>query len=279
MIRLGGPVFVDDTSPEQWAQAHTALGYRAAYCPVDAAASDSTIRGFADAASEADLMIAEVGAWSNPIDPDPDAAARSVDYCIAQLALAERIGARCCVNITGSRHPTRWDGPHPDNFSDETFARIVETTRLIIDAVTPTRTRYTLEAMPWALPSTADQYLRLIQAIDRTALAAHLDPVNLVTSPAVFYNTGRLLRDCFEKIGPFICSAHAKDVLLRNEPTVQLAEVPPGQGGLDYAAFLRLLHSLPGDTPLMLEHLTSSKVYRQAADAVRSIARRTRVPI
>src|SRR5206468_11369333 len=72
-------------------------------------------------------------------------------YWQEALRLADRIGARCCVNVAGSLG-TSWAGPAAANFSHETFRRIVETTQLSIDAVRPERTFYTLEIMPWIQP-------------------------------------------------------------------------------------------------------------------------------
>jgi len=195
-----------------------------------------------------------------------------LEKCRQQLALADRIGARCCVNITGSRG-TQWDGPAAENFTEETFDMIVETTRGIIDDVKPTRTWFALETMPWAYPDSADSYVRLIQAIDRDRFAVHLDPVNLVCSPQRYYANGRLIAECFEKLGPYIKSCHAKDIILHPKLMTHLDEVRPGQGGLDYATLLRELSKLPG-VPLMLEHLSNAEEYEQAAAHIRSVARK-----
>lgn len=175
-MRLGGPVQGYDT-PEAWIAALRAAGYRAALCPVDADA---------DAARAADIVIAEVGAWCNPLSRDDAERQAALLKCQRQLALADEIGALCCVNIAGSRGE-QWDGPHPDNLTPATFDLIVETVRDIIDAVRPTRAFYTPEPMPWAYPDSVDSYLRLIAAIDRRAFGAHLDPVNWVNSPGRYY--------------------------------------------------------------------------------------------
>ena len=270
-LRLGGPVFDKVQGPEAWARAVRNLGYSAAYCPVGADASDADIKAYERAAQEANVIIAEVGAWSNPISPDEKTREAALEKCRQQLALADRIGARCCVNITGSRG-LQWDGPSAENFTEETFDMIVETTRAIIDDVKPTRTFFTLETMPWAYPDSPDSYLRLLHAIDRERFAVHLDPVNLVCSPQRYYGSGRLIRECFEKLGPYIKSCHAKDILLQTKLTTHLDEVRPGQGGLDYATFLRESSKLP-DTPLMLEHLPNAEEYRQAAEHIRGVAR------
>ncbi len=268
---LGGPVFEKYQDPHGWVDAVRRLGYWAAYCPVDASASDTVVRAYEDAARKADILIAEVGAWSNPISPDEATRMAALEKCRTQLALADRIGARCCVNIAGSLSDV-WDGPSARNFTQEAFDRIVETTRSIIDAVKPTRTCFALETMPWAYPDSADCYLRLLKAIDRKGFGVHLDPVNLVCSPQRYYGNAGLIRECFEKLGPHIKSCHAKDILLQTKLTTHLDEVRIGTGGIDYATFLKELSRFPG-TPLMLEHLSKAEEYDQAAAHVRSVAR------
>jgi len=269
-VRLGGPVFGKLDSPEAWANAVKKLGYSAAYCPLNAAATDDVVKAYAQAARKADIVIAEVGAWSNPISPDDKTRREALAKCRSQLALADRIGAKCCVNIAGSRG-TQWDGPAAENFTKETFDIIVETTRAIIDDVKPTRTFFTLETMPWAYPDSADSYLSLFNAIDRKRFAVHLDPVNLVCSPQRYFGSGKLIRECFKKLGPHIKSCHAKDIILSKKLTTHLDEIRPGLGGLDYAAFLTELTKLP-NVPLMLEHLSGAENYRLAAEHIRSVA-------
>jgi sugar phosphate isomerase/epimerase len=277
-MRLGGPVFGDSSDPEKWIAATKKHNYRAAYCPVDGAASDDVVRAYEKAARKADIVIAEVGAWSNPLSTNDEKRRAALSYCQAQLALADRIGARCCVNIAGSRGE-QWDGHHPDNLTAATFDLIVESVRAILDAVRPTRTFYSLETMPWMYPDSPDSYVRLLKAIDRKAFGVHLDPVNLVCSPQRYYGNAALLRECFQKLGPHIKSCHAKDIALGSRFMTHLDEVRPGLGGLDYRTFLRELDRLDPDTPLMLEHLATEQEYADAARHVRSVASEVGVKI
>lgn len=277
-MRLGGPIFAKNLDPIEWATAVRAQGYTAANCPVNEDADDATVRAYRRAAEAADVVIAEVGAWSNPISPNPQERRQALALCQARLDLADRIGARCCVNVAGSRSAV-WSGPHPDNISEETFDLIVETVREIIDAVRPVRTTYALETMPWIYPDSADSYLRLIEAIDRPTFAVHLDPVNLINSPRRYFQNAALLRECFQKLGPHIVSCHAKDITLSNELTVHLDEARPGLGGLDYGVYLCELSNLSPDTPLMLEHLPDERDYRLAAQYIRATAERLQIAI
>jgi sugar phosphate isomerase/epimerase len=270
-MRLGGPVFQPFSDPDGWLAALRQAGYSAAYCPVNLDADQSTVKAYADAAQKANIVIAEVGTWSNPLSPDEEERRAALAKCQSGLALADEIGARCCVNIAGSRGQP-WDGHHPANLTATTFDLIVETVRTIIDAVKPHHTFYTLEPMPWMYPDSADSYLALIKAINRDQFAVHLDPVNLICSPQRYYDQASFIHDCFAKLGPYIKSCHAKDILLAQKLTVHLDEVRPGMGQFDYATFLHEFNQLDPDTPLMLEHLPTEADYTQAAAHVRMVA-------
>lgn len=277
-MRLGGPLLQDGLDPDAWVGALRKLGYSAAYCPVGPEAADDAIEAYVKAAADADIVIAEVGAWSSPLSPDETKRREALDKCRRALALAEKIGARCCVNVAGSCGPD-WAGPHPYDLTEATFEAIVETVRGIIDAVKPTRTYYTLEAMPWMYPDSPDCYARMIEAIDREAFAVHLDPANLICSPHRYFRSGELIRESFAKLGPYVRSCHGKDVTLWGKAMVHLDEVRPGLGGMDYRAFLRELDKLDPDTPLMLEHLSKPEEYAAAAEYVRSVAAEVSVSI
>jgi sugar phosphate isomerase/epimerase len=235
-------------------------------------ANSATIAAYAAAARQSDIVIAEVGAWSNPLSPDERTREAATIKAKQSLALADEIGACCCVNISGSRGAV-WDGPDPRNLTNETFEMIVASVREIIDAVEPVRTFYTLEPMPWMYPDSPDSYLQLIAAIDRPSFRVHLDIANMINSPSRYLRSNAFIRECVQKLGPYIKSCHAKDVALGTTLTTHLAEVRPGLGGLDYAAILRALDGLDSDTPLMLEHLPNQREYQQAADHVRAVAR------
>lgn len=268
-MRLGGPIFEEYSNPEEWVALVKKHGYKAAYCPVKSDASESVIKEYARAAKEADIFIAEVGAWSNLLHSDEVTRNSSMDYCIKQLELAEKLEACCCVNIAGSRGKL-FDGPHPDNLTDETFEMIVDITQNIIDSVKPERTYFTLEFMPWIYPDSPDSYVKLIHAINRKHFAVHLDPVNIINCPERYFKNSNVIKECFSKLGPYIKSCHAKDITMSDKLTVHLQEVAPGKGILNYKTYLAELQRLNPDIPLMLEHLQSSEEYDEAAHFVRS---------
>jgi sugar phosphate isomerase/epimerase len=273
VLRLGGPIFVKSEEPAAMAQAHRDLGYRAAYAPKVELEDRELIREIISEYAARDVVIAEVGAWVNMVDRDPAKRKKSVDFVTQRLALAEELGARCCVDIAGSFNPDAWDGPHPDNFGPEFFDATVEVVRQVIDNVQPRRTRFAIEMMGWTLPSSPDEYLDLIKAVDRRSFAVHMDVCNLINSPYRIYDNESVIEEAFEKLGPWVASCHAKDVAWVPGSQVHFKEVIPGTGVLDYATYLRELAKLPGEAPLMLEHLNSAEEYQQGSDYIRSVAR------
>ena len=235
-VRLGGPIFGSFDDPQDWAKEHIKLGYRAAYCPVKYDDAKELKQAFVKAAADAAIIISEVGAWSNPISPDDVERRTAIQKNVNSLALADEIGAACCVNIAGSRGGS-WAGPHEDNLCSDTFDLIVETVRKIIDEVKPQRSYYTLETMPYTIPDSPESYLKLIKTIDRRQFACHLDPVNMISSPRRYFYNSKLLKESFELLGPYIKSCHAKDIILRDKLTVHLDEIRPGLGYMDYSVF------------------------------------------
>src|SRR5437867_3775860 len=272
-IRLGAPIFLKSDDPREFAREHRRLGYSAAYCPRIATVENSALLAEIRKSFAAEnVVIAEVGAWVNMLDPDAEKRRANLKYVTDRLALSEAVGARCCVNIAGSYHPKVWYGPHPKNLSREFFDATVENCRRVIDAIKPARTKFTIEMMGWNLPDGPDSYLELIRAVDRPAFGVHLDVCNGINSPTRYYRNSEFIAECFRKLGPWIASCHAKDLEWKVELNVHFQEVVPGRGEVDYAGYLGELSKLPVDALLMLEHLKTAEEYEEGKKYIQKVA-------
>ena len=276
-VRLGGPVFLKSEDPAAIAKEHRRLGYSAAYCPAATVKDKDRIKAIIKAFHDENVVIAEVGAWKNMLDPDAELRRANIEYVTERLALAEEVGARCCVDIAGSFNPKVWYGPHKDNLSKRFFDATVENVRKVVDAVKPTRTKFTVEMMGWNLPDSPDNYLRLIKAVDRSGFAVHLDICNIINSPAKFYDSRAVIEESFKKLGKWIMSCHAKDLAFVPEMNVHFVEVIPGRGEVDYGSYLTELAKLPQDAPLMLEHLKSAEEYDEGRAYIQKVAQQAGV--
>lgn len=275
-LRLGGPIFLKSDDPVELAKEHRRLGYSAAYVPKVELKDNQRIAALRKAFAEQNVVIAEVGAWVNMLDADPEKRKKNMDYVTERLALAEEIGALTCIDIAGSYNSKHWDGPDARNLTKEYFDATVENCRKVIDAVKPKTAKFALEMMGWSLPNDAESCLKFIKAIDRPAFAAHVDIANIINSPERFYQNTALINDTFKKLGKWIVSCHAKDVVGKD---VHFAETMPGRGGMDYATYLRNVTALPREVPLMLEHLRTAEEYDEARLYVMKVAKDTGIPL
>lgn len=273
-MRLGAPVFCKHDDPEAYVQAHRQRGYTAAYCPDGLNVNDGErVGAFARAFAENDLLLAEVGAWRNPVAKDEQEAKQSMQYVAERLALADELGAVCCVNIVGSASGENWFGPAQENYTEDFFAMCVEANKKIIDMVKPKRTKLAFEMVPYNFIDSPQEMQRFVRAVDRPAAGVHVDFTNCVTSPRIYYNNTALIREMFSLLGDSLLSMHCKDIHLRTgEMTVMFAEVAIGQGAMDYRTLLSLAAKLPENTPLMLEHLPGEADYDMSAAGIRKYA-------
>jgi sugar phosphate isomerase/epimerase len=268
----------ENDDPELLAQECKRLGYRAAYCPPTKPGDTVRIKAIRDAFAKVDIVIAEMGAWRNLMTPDLAARKANLEYVTGQMAVADEVGARCCVDITGSFDAATLSGPHPKNYSQEFIDGTVENCRKIIDAVKPKRSKYAVEMKGCNFPEGPDDYLKLIKAVDRPALGVHIDICNIVNNPSRYYNNTALIKETFSKLGKWTVSCHAKDLIWVPQVNLNFEETVPGRGGIktahipgiDYAAYIQEIVKV--GAPLMLEHLKSAEEYREGAEYIRKVA-------
>jgi sugar phosphate isomerase/epimerase len=289
MIKLGryGVEYTGD--PEAYVRQYVDEGYRAIYAP-QLKPGDPAIKALVAAVAKAGLVIGEAGAWRNLIAHDETKRKANLQYAVDTLAAADEMGVVACVAFHGTvgHAADPWQlsynydyGPHPDNLGEAGFQRMVDTARYVIDAVKPTRTKFSLEMVPWLITGTPQEYLRLIKAVDRPQFGAHIDAANMITSPQFYFDTPRMLREGFALLAPYVVSAHAKDIVMQGGPgriSFHMDEVPPGEGMLDYRAYLRELNALRRDVPLMLEHFYKPE-YDRGRDHIRKVGREIGVEV
>lgn len=268
---LGISSALKHSTPQEWAARHKALGLEAVVFPIDHLAGEETVQAYKAAADEAGLSIAEVGIWRNTLAAAPDVRRCWTDYAIGQLRMADAIGAACCVNVVGTPYGPRWDGGYRDNFSDELWRMAVKMVREIIDAVHPVKTKFCIESMPWMIPSSPDEYVRLTEDIDRPEFGTHLDVVNMITTPRRYFYNDEFLEECFSKLKGTIVSCHLKDIRLKEEYTFQLEECACGAGSLDLPLYARLATTENPRMPMIIEHLDSDEEYEASVRYVRQI--------
>ncbi len=264
-MRLGGPIFKQTTDPAVLVAEHRRLGFGAAYATW---VEDPAARGEYKAAfAEADIVLAEYGAYClNILDTDPALRQANIDEICRRLERAEAMGARCCVMHGGSVETGGWGRANPENLSEKSFLETVRIVQDIIDRVRPAATKLVMETESYLFPDGPEEYLRLLDAVDRPEFGVHFDPVNIISSPRRFYWNGRFIRESLALLGDRVVSCHAKDLNMAPiYPTIRIDETFVGDGVLDYDTYLREIDRLRPSPTLMIEHLDEAQLERGLA--------------
>ena len=209
IVRLGSPLPQTWDSPDGWIALLRERGFRAAYWPL----ADDADRGRASTrtrprrrrrtSDRRDRRLEQPAQPRRRRRAPPRSSAAS-----ARLALADRVGRALLREPRRLASPTSGTARIPDNLSRDTFALIVDSVREIVDAVEPRRTYYTLEPMPWTCcPTRPTATSSCWRRSTGERFAVHLDPINMINTPAKFYDNAGFLRECFAKLGPHVSAA------------------------------------------------------------------------
>ncbi len=259
-MRLGTSSPLKHNSPEEWAANQIKLGCSTVVFPVQSDAPEETIIAYKDAADKAGISIAEVGIWRNALAADPDERKANMDYCVEQLRLADFINARCAVNVAGALGPV-WEGGYRENYSKEAWDKTVAMIREIIDRANVKNTFFTLEPMPWMIPTGPQEYLKLIDEVERDRFAVHMDIINMISSAERYFHAEEFVDECFDALGDRIRSCHIKDVHLSELYTLRLEECGPGDGEFPLKYYVSRINMIDPDMPVILEHLNTDEDY------------------
>ncbi|MBP5415655.1 MAG: sugar phosphate isomerase/epimerase [Lachnospiraceae bacterium] len=259
-MRLGTSSPLKHDSANQWASNQIKIGCASVVFPVQSNEPEEKIIEYKKAADKAGLMIAEVGIWCNALSPDYDERRKNMDYCVKQLRMADKIGAKCCVNVAGA-FGKRWDGAYKENFTKEARNEIIKMIREIIDRAEIKNTYFALEPMPWMIPTGPIDYLRLIDEVERDRFAVHMDVINMVNSIDRYFNPKDLVDECADLLGDRIKSCHIKDIHLCEEYTTMLRECAPGCGEFPIRYYVEKMNEINPDMPMILEHLSTDEDY------------------
>jgi sugar phosphate isomerase/epimerase len=112
----------------------------------------------------------------------------------------------------------------------------------------------------------ADVLLRFLEDVERDNLHINFDPANMI-----LYGCGEPI-PALRKLGAHVRSIHCKDATWSKEPGKTWgAEVPIGQGDVDFAAYLRTLAEIGYDGPLTIEREIPQEPARQKAEIASAI--------
>ena len=150
--------------------------------------------------------------------------------------------------------------PHAPGSAD--YRELIDLTRGVCDHCQ--RNRQALHLETGQEPT--DVLIQFLDDVRRDNLFVNFDPANMI-----LYGAGEPL-PALQQLGSRVRSVHCKDATWSDRPSETWGrEVPLGEGDVDFAAFLKILHRIGYDGPLTIEREIPQEPARQKSEIGRAI--------
>ena len=206
-------------------------------------------------------VVQAAGYNPNLVHPDDDIRRGELGRLREAFRFARALGAETLLTACGSHDLDFFYGPAAANHTLETRARLVaslkEAALIAEDAGIPVA----LECHVLTTLDSPEAVRDVLSAVDSRWIRVNFDPVNFVSDLPTAYRTRDLIVRAQAVLEPWLSgAAHVKDVAVQSGTfVVHVAEVPPGEGLLDFDAFFAACASLGEGAPLIVEHLDAGQ--------------------
>ncbi len=225
-----------------------------------------------------DIIIYEVGGYTNLVTPDDQALKRNLQRLVHCMEVAESVECPMVGTVAGCRDPRYLINVHPDNWSPETWKLLVRSVRQVLRDTSGMKVCLGMEAQVTTIVDGPRAHKRLMEDVGDDRIKVNLDPVNMI-SLHNYYQSTELIEECFDLLGEDILGCHAKDsYILPDQQTVLVQEVCPGKGVLDYETYLLRMSHLKWPRALEPEHIPDEE-YPEAKEHIRQVASRVGVKL
>jgi len=233
--------------------------------------TDEERREVVDACKKYDVVIYEVGGYTNLIHPDETIRQKNLAGLVHCLEVAESVNCPMVGTIAGSLDPVNFFNVHPDNWTEKTWKLLVRSIKQVLLDTAGMKAAIGIEAQVTTIIDGPEAHKRLIEDVGDPRCVVNFDPVNMI-SLKNYYHTTELLNKCFDLLGENIMGCHAKDTyILPDVQTVHVQEVCPGKGVMDYKTYLVRMSRLKFPRALEPEHIADEE-YPEAKAFIEKVA-------
>lgn len=239
---------------------------------------DSELNELRAALKEYDVVVYEVGGYTNMLHPDEAKRQENLKHLCTCIEAADKVGCPMVGTISGSLDPVDFFNVHPDNWTLKTWKVLVDGMKQILRDTAGMKASIGMEAQVTTNIDGPKSHKRLIDDVSDPRCAVNLDPVNMI-SLANYYHTTELLNECFDLLGENILGCHAKDTFIwPDKQTVHVQEVCSGRGVMDYETYLVRLSRMKWPRTILPEHVPEDQLI-EAAQYIRKVAAKVGVTI
>jgi sugar phosphate isomerase/epimerase len=227
----------------------------------------------AAAFKSAELEICQLNGWYEPLcSYDPAIRAEGLRGAERLIAIGAAVDAVSVYIRPGGHNPAGHWYAHPENHSQRTFDLLVDAFKRLCHVATEHGVKIAVEGHVLSALDTPTTMNALIRAVDSPALVFNFDPTNFTGTVRQVHNTPGVLNELDALLGDKIFVAHAKDLAIVDKLVLQIDEVVPGKGAMDYALFMQIFERRAPNGYFVIEHLPDAETL-QARDFIVPLAK------
>lgn len=246
-----------------------ALGFSALHAHFPAGCDEALARNLAGACAGGGLSIAAVSGYANPLRPAEAPMGATLAQLAALIAHMPRLDTRRLVSWSGTFGAGLLDD-HPDNHGERGWDALRRSVDELLPLLDEHEAILLLEPYYTHVLGGVEPIARFFAELNAPYLGVVLDPPNLLP-PDSWGDQAALIPAAVAALAPWVGLVHLKDMRLRDGEL----ELPgPGQGVLDYGAFLGAVQAIGAAVPWIVEHVTLD----QAAAARHYVLAHSREP-
>ena len=219
-------------------------------------------------ASNSLIMPMTRGAYGGGLcSDDEDQRTWTVNFLEDTIRLSAKMGCPTTYFRPGSLNPDGAWLPHAENRSDATFDRLVNSAKQVCAVADSEGVKLVVESGVVCPVYSPRRVRDFFDAVSMPALGYNMDPVNLVGSLDIAYNTTSLINECIDLMSPEIVGCDAKDFTIVDALLPHFEEEIIGAPNalLDNVTLLTRLQEVAPDIVVTVEHYPDEKIPAAAA--------------
>lgn len=251
------------------------LGFQGVSIGFDHRWTEADLVGIREPFERHGVDIVELCCYCNFVTPRPEEAQRNIERLQWALQAGAILNCDRAVTYAGSAHPDPEQpfAPHPDNWSDAAWERLVQRIWALLDGVDDLGVCLCFEPNAATTLNSLESLTELMADASSARVRIALDPAPLFT-PEAAAHPERGLAVMFSALADTIAVARATDLeLIEAGEKPQIRPVALGEGILDYPTYLKLLDALERDIPLVVKYQPNDEAYGLALDCLRDAAK------
>jgi len=216
--------------------------------------------------------IAQVnGRYESMVNPDATLRQEGITTYRSLIQVCARLKGDNVYVRPGSMNPGGHWWPHPENHSQATIDRLVDSLKQISHMAEDAGVVIVVEGHTVSSLNTAAMVAGVLARVGSPALKFNCDPVNFVSNVQEVYHSRRVLDDLFDTLGDLNWAIHAKDMAVEDRHVVHISEVVMGRGHMDLGYMLQRFEQVRPDGYVIVEHLPDELI-AEARDALLAAA-------